>query len=137
MKKAFYFMLLAMLILGACSKEELSGFFDLGLENVFKIDGIYESSDQSLKFTIVDVNDSRCPSDVVCVWAGKADVTIRMEKPVEGELLLSTLDNGISHSTDTLGNFAFSLISIEPYPVSTKTIKPEDYTIRLKVEKIN
>jgi hypothetical protein len=102
------------------------------LENDFKINEEYHSSDNSLVFSITEINDSRCPSDVVCVWAGKADVKIMVEQPVAGTIILSTYDN----QADTVGNYSFKIIDVLPYPISTKTVKLEDYDVVLKIEKL-
>ena len=89
-----------------------------------------------MKFSITEINDSRCASDVTCIWAGKADVTIEVESPVKGSLVLSTIENGIDHKTDTLGNYSFQLIDVSPYPVSTQIIKLEEYDVTLKIQKL-
>jgi hypothetical protein len=66
---------------------------------------------------------------VVCVWEGKADVKIDVTSPVRGSITLSTYN----HLTDTIGNYSFELKDVSPYPISTKTIKLEDYNVTLKI----
>ena len=117
-------------------KEETAANFELGIEKSFKINGKYQSDDYSLKFKLTDINDSRCPTDVICVWAGKADVKIEVESPVTGSLVLSTINNDFNKSIDTIGNYSFELIDVLPYPISTQTIDLEDYDVKLKVKKI-
>ncbi len=82
-----------------------------------------------MNFLVTEINDSRCPSDVVCVWQGKADVKINVKSPVSGSLPLNSYDQLV----DTIGNYSFELKEISPYPGSTKVIKPEDYTVTLKI----
>ncbi len=113
----------------SCDNETVSDSFSLGLENDFKINGEYHSTDNSLNFTVTEINDSRCPSDVVCVWQGKADVKIEVKSPVRGSIMLNTFDNLI----DTLGNYSFELKDVSPYPISTKVIKLEEYNVTLKI----
>jgi hypothetical protein len=113
----------------SCDKESISESFSVGLESNFKINNNYQSLDNSLDFTITEINDSRCPNDVVCVWEGKADVKIEVASPVKGSIMLSTYN----HLLDTIGNYSFELIDVSPYPVSTKTIKLEDYDVTLKI----
>ena len=117
----------------SCDEEPVPDSFSFGVENDFKIKGDYHSTDNSLKFSITEVNDSRCPSDVVCIWAGKADVKIKVESPVTGTITLSTYNNPV----DTVGNYSFKIIDVLPYPISTKTIKLEDYVVMLKIEKLS
>ena len=125
-------MVLAAFIFASCEEESIHDSFDFGIEKSFQINGEYLSMDNSLRFTITNIEDSRCPSDVVCVWEGKADITIEVEATVKETIVLSTYNNLI----DTVGNYSFELKEISPYPVSTKTIELEDYDVTLKIEKL-
>lgn len=122
-------------LLFSCNNESESypENFEVGIEKNFKLGDDYLSNVESLKFKISEINDSRCPSDVVCIWQGEALVTIDVETPVQGKLQLSTYDN----QTDTLGDYSFELVEISPYPISTKIIKLKDYTITLKIDKLS
>jgi hypothetical protein len=132
--KTTYFLLGLMLIsFISCNEEPVPDSFSFGVENEFKINGDYHSVDNSLNFTITEVNDSRCPSDVICIWAGKVDVKIKVVSPVSGTITLSTYDNQV----DTIGNYSFKILDVSPYPISTKTIKLEDYVVLLKIEKLS
>ena len=129
MKTIYLFLALIAISFISCEKETVPDSFSFGLENDFKINGEYHSADNSLKFKITEINDSRCPSDVICIWAGKADVKIEVESPVTGTITLSTYNNPV----DTVGNFSFKIIDVLPYPISTKTIQLEDYNVTLKI----
>jgi len=131
--KTTYFLLAFMLIsFIACDKDPVPDSFSFGVENNFIISRNYHSIDNTLNFTITEVNDSRCPSDVVCIWAGKADVKIKVESPVAGTITLSTYDNPV----DTIGNYSIKIIDVSPYPISTKKIQLKEYTVLLKIEKL-
>ena len=129
MKNLNFFLAFIFISFISCDNEPVPDSFSFGLENDFKINGEYHSVDNSLKFKITEINDSRCPSDVVCIWAGKTDVKIEVESPVTGTIVLSTYDNPV----DTVGNFSFKIIDVLPYPISTKTIQLEDYNVTLKI----
>lgn len=133
MKKKILFSILLGLVLFSCIYENEPEKFSSGFEDKFRIDTDYLLNNNSLKFKIKEVNDSRCPSDVVCVWAGKADVTIEIESPVSETFTLSTSDNKI----DTVGNYSFELIDVSPYPVSTKQIKTEEYKMTLNIKELH
>lgn len=133
MKTLIYLFSIFTISLISCEKETVSEAFSVGLDNDFKINNDYHSVDKSLTFTITEINDSRCPSDVVCIWEGKADVKIEVKSPDRGTVLLSTYN----HRIDTLGNYSFELKDISPYPISTKTIKLEDYDVTLKIMELN
>ena len=38
-------------------------------------------ADESLTVELVEINDSRCPVKVTCIWAGHAAVTLQVGKP--------------------------------------------------------
>ena len=132
MKNLFFATFFVSLFFVSCNNEELTDNFKTGLEVVFQQGKIYQSDDNSLNFSITEINDSRCPSDVTCIWAGKADVKIEIESPHKGDIILSTYNNLI----DTFGIYSFELIDVSPYPVSTETIELEDYLVTLKIEEI-
>lgn len=133
MKTLYIFFSLIAVLFISCDKEPVSESFGFGFDNNFKINGEYHSVDNSLIFLINEINDSRCPSDVVCIWEGKADVKIEVTNPVQGFILLSTYN----HLKDTLGNYSFELKDVSPSPVSTKTIQMEEYEVTLKIDELN
>lgn len=130
MKQIILGVFFTLLIFSSCNKDEQIKTFVL--EQKFQIDQSFASTNNPLKFTITEINDSRCPSDVVCVWEGKADVTIKVESPVSGIITLSTYD----HLIDTVGNYSFELIDVSPAPISTETIELEDYKVNLKIKEL-
>lgn len=117
----------------SCIYENEREKSDIGLEDKYRIDTEYLLDNKSLKFKINEINDSRCPCDVVCVWAGKAEVSIKIESPDSETFILSTLDNKI----DTVGNYSFELIDVSPYPVSTKQIKTNEYKVTLNIKNLS
>ena len=133
MKQLLYTILLFGMFFFSCDEERPDDFFDLGVLEDFQVGKEYLSKNKDLQFVITTISDSRCPSDVVCVWEGEAVVKISVEKPVLAEIELSTYDNLI----DTVGNYSFEIADAQPYPVSTETIKPKDYNIVLKIMKLN
>ena len=131
MKNIILIIFLTSILITSCNKENETE--PLFLEQIFQIDEIFQSENDQLKFTITEINDSRCPSDVVCVWEGEAVVTVRLEEPQQGVIELSTYDNQL----DTIGSFSFELVDVSPYPVSTETIELEDYDITLRINELN
>lgn len=129
MKARIILVTVMLLSVFSCEKDDELNSFDFEKNENFNINEDYVSNDQSLEFTITEINDSRCPSDVVCVWQGAAIVTIQIESPLRDEITLSTYDNLI----DTSGNYSFELLDVTPYPVSTETIELDDYEVSLKI----
>lgn len=78
-------------------------------------------------------NDSRCPSDVLCAQAGEALVALNLT--LDGETQTASLSTfGTAASQAQIGDFTIQLQSLEPYPVSTEAIDPQDYRLTLVVE---
>ncbi len=130
MKPIIILSLMLTFALTGCNKEETAKPFTL--ESKFKIDQVFHSTNNPLEFTLAEINDSRCPSDVVCVWKGQAEVKIIVKSPVQGTIVLNTFN----HEIDTLGTYVFQLADVSPYPISTKTIALEEYDVTLKIEKL-
>jgi len=79
------------------------------------------------------LSDSRCPVDVVCVWQGNAEVELGIRAgmgPTHPLRLNTSLD---PRYADWMG-VRITLLELKPAPRSDTQIKPEDYTVRLRVE---
>lgn len=77
------------------------------------------------------VEDSRCPTDVVCIWAGRLVVNVTFKSDTDEETLNLTTGEPF-HNFDI---FKVSVESASPNPVSTRPISAGDYTVIFKVEK--
>lgn len=90
-----------------------------------------------LSISLVEVRDSRCPADVVCVWAGEVTVILDVSQngePLEPlELTASPGDNAIPQTID---GYAFVLQEVKPYPRSDTPIASEDYTATVTVSEL-
>ena len=116
----------------SCQKETIPENFSLGEEVDFKVGTENKSAEYNVKFTITNVQDSRCPIDVECIWQGEAEIEIKFDSPFQETIVLSTYDDLI----DTVGNYSIKLLNVSPYPISTETIELKDYTIKLKIESL-
>jgi hypothetical protein len=108
--------------------------FQLGYGQTARLD------DGQLAVTFVEVDeDSRCPSDVECIWAGQ--VTIRVAVKVgEGEAqdVTLTLQPGTldpASAMASLDGYTITLAGVEPYPVSTEAIGDNEYVATLRVSR--
>lgn len=87
----------------------------------------------ALGITVVPLEvteDSRCPSDVTCVWAG----TVRLRA-------LVTYDTGEGEQVFVLGEpvatdgVTIVLAGVKPDPVSTRQIAPGEYSFTFRIKK--
>jgi hypothetical protein len=96
-----------------------------------------EDSDIYVKFLNV-TEDSRCPSDVVCVWAGQVSVSINLLTS-DSDLGTFTLTLGAASNTSmaerVVEGFRIKLTDVQPYPVSTHQIALSEYRASLAISK--
>lgn len=83
----------------------------LGLNETFEINGLI------IKPWAV-TQDSRCPSDVTCIQAGKVVVAINL-----GTSTMEIEPGQIKHA----GAFSVTLDDVMPYPISTHKITDQEY----------
>jgi len=104
----------------------LSGFLDESFaDKKIKLHLGQTINADDLKFTFYDVDDSRCPSDVTCVWAGQVTATVRIENQTHTKMI----DFMPSDSYTFFSPYKIILLDVSPYPISTK--KPDDHIATL------
>lgn len=85
------------------------------------------------------VNDSRCPSDVVCIWAGDAEaqfsIGINCDACRAPEYLLSLHTTLEPKSGEAMG-YRLTLLRVLPEPRSTSVILPGAYAAWVRVVKL-
>ncbi len=82
------------------------------------------------------VEDSRCPTDVTCIWAGRASVALSLTH--EGTTETDTLSigdfTGTTHSDSALfAGYKIKLVEVQPVPVSTAQPAEADYKVKLLI----
>ena len=90
-------------------------------------------SAENISVTFHEVlEDSRCPVDVTCIWAGLAKVSLQVSvSGQERELSLST--SPPDHST-VFENYTFWLIQVRPVPRSDQTMDRSAYVVTVRVD---
>lgn len=82
-----------------------------------------------------EVEDSRCPAQVVCVWEGQ--VTVRLAVDPEGggqELVLTRQHEGDERATAaTAALYRVRLEGVDPYPVAVAPTARQEYAAHLLV----
>ena len=68
------------------------------------------------------IEDSRCPSDVQCVWAGRITVQAEIDGGAGAEVAPLTLGSPLD-----LGGFSVMLVSAEPGKLAGKQIERANY----------
>lgn len=89
-----------------------------------------------IKFAAVK-EDSRCPADVTCVWAGNAAVLLEVSIRGRGSKSLTLNTNSRSSLVDEnpYRGYRVKLVELNPYPRSSQRIAAGDYIVTLLVSK--
>ena len=76
-----------------------------------------------IEISFLEVDDSRCPSDVTCVWQGQVLATIQMQNKTHEIIEQFSLGYTPGHMTP----YKITLVDVIPHPKSTE--KPEHVAI--------
>ena len=89
----------------------------------------------TVKFASV-VNDSRCPTDVTCVWAGNAEVLIEAKASGSSAVLKLNTNGGANFPKEGRhGKYSVRLVGLSPHPRKDGGIKATDYVATLVIRK--
>jgi len=90
---------------------------------------VFEPHGLTVEFVKV-VEDSRCPTDVTCVWAGEVKVLLSTRFRAA-----DAFQSEITAGQDaTVGDFRLAVVRVQPERVSTREIAPEEYRVTLSVQ---
>lgn len=87
----------------------------------------------NLRFLEV-VEDSRCPTDVNCIWAGNAKIKIQISKP-GGTPKIFELNTNLPEKCILIEGYEITLASLSPYPKAGVELKKETYAAAFSVVK--
>ncbi|MBT0607246.1 hypothetical protein [Aequorivita echinoideorum] len=116
-----YILILSILVLASCSSgqkkmaETIKFPLELSLKQTVTMDGT------SITFNEV-TEDSRCPTNVQCVWAGRAKVSVTIAEsgkaPVEKKIILGETREGENDTKMVLktGEYILQASELKPYP---------------------
>ena len=97
---------------------------------------VSEPNNVDVKFLNV-TDDSRCPSDVTCIWQGKSTITVNVIK--SGQNVGNyNLTSGLGDKNATVqisDGYFLQLTKIEPYPKSGTKIPLSDYVATFELSK--
>lgn len=94
---------------------------------------------QNLDITFATLNDSRCPTGVNCIHAGKAVVSLMLVQN-ENEQILNLESKGLCEeadgscgSTGVAFDYNVRLINVYPYPTEPKPKEPQTKSVKIVV----
>ena len=80
------------------------------------------------------VEDSRCPTDTNCVWAGNARITVRVSKNGRSKVL--TLNSTERGAAPVFAGYRFKLTGLTPEPRSNIRINRNGYEATIEITKV-
>jgi hypothetical protein len=90
-----------------------------------------------LRIAFVDlIEDSRCPKDVDCVWAGNARIKVRIS-PATGSAESYELNTTTSPRSIVIDGYEFKFTALTPEPASNIRIRKDGYTATFVVTRRN
>ena len=110
----------------------------LGREFKLRVGGkaVVKGEGLRVRFDSVE-NDSRCPQDVACVWAGNAEVLIEAEAGGSRELLKLNTHGGENYPKQVRHRqYVCELVALNPKPASGRETKAADYEVTLIIRKV-
>lgn len=137
--------LLACSTLLACKKDAGLGTLDTGSSQLFKVTiqqlvTVPATSGGPITITLTDVQESRCPSGMQCIWAGYAAVTLQLTdatatpQTARINLLARDLPTYTLDSVNVTLNqkkYWLRLLDVSPYP-GTGSSSAKTATLRLR-----
>ena len=113
----------------AATPVEIGQPFDLKVDQTADL----QSAGLVIKFVNV-TEDSRCPSDVTCIWEGQVSVLVDLTsadgKSFGNFTLTITGGAADNSSAKAVNGYLLRLVDVQPYPKSTQKISPSDYTAK-------
>ena len=130
--------LLSVLFFFSCAEDQNCVDAAIGEEISIQVfdTATYCSENLSITFNAYP-NESRCPSNVTCIWAGFVEVELLInQKGKENVLKLSTEPNisGLPVQ-NKVGDYSIKLIDVMPYPATNIRIDPNEFRVVLLIEK--
>jgi hypothetical protein len=109
------------------SPPKLGEEFELAVHQTVQI------SAENISVTFQEVlEDSRCPIDVTCIWAGLAEVSLQVAvSSQEKEIRLSTSP---PENSAVFENYTFWLIKVRPVPRSDRNTDRSAYFVTVRVD---
>jgi len=124
-----------LLVFTTALAQPASDVKQVALGQEFEIKVGEKVSVEGLKISFESVaEDSRCPKDVKCVWAGNAKTVLKVSKMGKHSASIN-LNTGIEPKHILYAGYDIKLVSLNPYPKKDEKIKMGDYVATLVISR--
>lgn len=120
----------------ADTKESMSSINEPQFQLKINQTASIESNNIKVKFLNV-FSDSRCPSDVTCIWEGEITIFVNIIKNNQnlGDFNLTSRGGQKDLAIKSFDGHLIQLLKVDPYPTSGKKIPLSDYVSTFVVSK--
>jgi hypothetical protein len=105
---------------------------EVGKAFEMKIGESFAINDLKLTFRNVE-GDSRCPIDAVCVWAGDAEIALKIDQGSQSAV--AALHTLTEPKKVEWNGYTISLVTLTPVRQASKPVDPKDYRAQILVER--
>jgi hypothetical protein len=124
--RSFFIIVLAV-ALAACGRGGSAAELDAPIQLAPGQSAVFADPKLEVQFSGIE-NDSRCPADVTCVWAGEIIVQLTVRSGGK------TTQHSIKETESaTVAGATITVLQVLPARTSSQRIAPDDYRVTLKV----
>jgi hypothetical protein len=134
--RTLFFVIAGVLVVGlyGCAPATIKEF---SLDEPFTLFVRQKAQVAELQIQFLGVSqDSRCPVDVECVWAGNAQITLRVSLKDSTEETVITINSYTEPTAAVYEGFRIEFVDLRPVPRSDRPINPAEYRVTLKVSRV-
>lgn len=106
---------------------------DIGESFICRVDDKIRITN-SLSFSVLNVNDWRCPIDVICACGGDVDVSLRFHQPFHRTDTVICLYSKGRNPIEFSG-YTFELLAVDPLPETDIITPQKDFRITMMIRK--
>lgn len=135
MKKYILLLVLASFLLSGCYKRVIKPVLSINDTITLPVYQTRSNPDEGISLTFDSVpEDSRCPKEVMCVWAGNAMTSLSFTK--DNKTIHFNLNTLPSMGNDTtIDAYHIQLIALTPYPSINTPSRQSDYVAKILIRK--
>ncbi|MCK9279561.1 MAG: hypothetical protein M0P71_02975 [Melioribacteraceae bacterium] len=142
--KTFFLILFVSIVVASCERDssisstgdiekDLSKASDSLVINLKYGEEVHLSNYLSLKFDDL-LEESRCPIDFNCIWAGNAKIRMYIKEGNGGKNFELNTGAGVTH--DVYGKYDFRIEELTPYPESTIPLNKYSYEATIVIKRL-
>lgn len=116
----------------SCEEIVLDKTFSLGKESTFRKDELSTSSDGKYSLLITEIQDSRCPKGVQCIWQG--EIVVKGEFTANGNKSAFEVHSVVKDQNKQPEGYTIQVMDAQPYPINGRENNPDNLIVTLLIK---